>query len=166
MKSKDFIKIAQIADAHGIKGEVKLRSFSEDPDFFINTPILHDKNGSKTFEITVTGRVKEYVIARINNISDRNAAELLKNMELYIPITALPELEDGEFYYNDLIDLEARLPSGETYGIIIAVHNFGAGDIIEIETPSGKEMLPLREPWIIETNLKEGYVMVLPAEYS
>ncbi len=166
MTSKDLIKIATIIDAHGIKGEVKLLSFSENPDFFKTNPELSNASGTKKFSVKITGRVKDSLIAVIDGITDRNAAELLKNTELYIPASALPAPAEGEYYHSDLIGLEARLESGKKYGIITAIDNFGAGDILEITATNDETiMLPLDEPWVSEIDLEKGFVVVIPAEY-
>lgn len=166
MPSEKLIKIAQIIDAHGIKGEVKLRYFSDDVSLLEKNPVLLDASGKKKLRIKITGKTKNSVIVRVDGVNDRNSAELLKNTELYIHSSVLPETAEGEFYHNDLIGLEVRLDNGSHFGTIQAIHNFGAGDIVEIATVFGSsEMLPLREPWITDINIKEGYITVLRAEY-
>ncbi len=164
MTSEKLVKIAVIADAHGIKGEVKLRSFVEDDDLLASD--LLDSTGKKRFSLKITGKVKDSVIARVDGITDRNAAEALKGTELFLPESEFPELEEGEVYHNQLIGLEARSPNGEKIGTVIAINNYGAGDIIEIAQESGEsEMLPFAEPWIGEIDLGEGFVVVTLAEY-
>ena len=165
--SEKLIKIASVVDAHGIKGEVKLRSFSEDPNFFKNNPVLYDSSGKKPFTVKVTGQAKNGVIVKIDGINDRNSSELLKNTELFIPASTLPAPAEDEFYYSQLIGLEARLSDGSKYGTVISIENFGAGDVVEITTLSGtSEMLPLEEPWVSEIQIKQGFITVTPAEYS
>lgn len=164
MTSEKLVKIAVIADAHGIKGEVKLRSFVEDDDLLAAD--LLDSTGKKHFSLKITGKVKDSVIARIDGVSDRNAAEALKGTELFLPESEFPELEEGEVYHNQLIGLEARSPDGEKIGVVSEISNYGAGDIIEITTESGEsEMLPFAEPWIGEINIEGGFMIVILPDY-
>lgn len=166
MTSDKLIKVAVIADAHGIRGEVKLHFFVENPDFFIKNSVFLDIFGKKTFSIKATGKVKNAIIAKIDGVNDRNSAEALKNIELFAAASSLPALGDGEFYHNQLIGLEARLENGSKIGTATAVHNFGAGDIIEITREYGEsEMLPLCKPWVSEINITQGYLTITLAEY-
>ena len=190
MTSEKLIKVANILDAHGIKGEVKLLSFVENPDFFKINSVLTDSTGKKTFTIKITGTVKNALIVKIDGVNDRNTAELLKNTALFAPSSTLPSLADDEFYHSELIGLEARSENGENYdvrssatqaaplngasprcarpkiGTVTAIHNYGAGDIVEITTISGEsEMLPLTTPWVGEINIKQGFITVTLAEY-
>jgi len=166
MTSEKLIKVAIIADAHGIKGEVKLRSFVENPDLFESVHDFLDSTGKKRFSLTITGTVKNSVIAKIDGVTDRNAAELLKGTELFMPASALPAPEEGEFYHSQLIGLEARNQNNEKIGTVTSISNYGAGDIIEITTISGNaEMLPFAEPWVSEINAAEGFIVATPAEY-
>ena len=166
MPSEKLIKVAVIMGAHGIKGEVKLHVFVENPDFFESIASLLDSAGKKHFPIKITGKVKNAIIAKIDGVSDRNAAELLKGTELFASASALPTPDDGEFYHSQLIGLEARLEKGERIGKITAIHNYGAGDIVEITMVSGEvEMLPLTEPWVGEINIEQGFIVVALAEY-
>ncbi len=166
MPTEKLIKVANILDAHGIKGEVKLLSFVENPDFFKKNSVLTNAAGKKTFTIKVTGTVKNTIIVKIEGVDDRNTAELLKNTELFAPSSALPPLNDDEFYHSQLIGLEARSENGKKIGTIAAIHNYGAGDIVEITTISGEsEMLPLTAPWVCEINIKQSFITVALAEY-
>ncbi|MEQ1790624.1 MAG: ribosome maturation factor RimM [Rickettsiales bacterium] len=166
MLSKKLIKVAIITDAHGIKGEVKLRGFVENPEFFTTISTLFDSTGKKNFSVKVTGKIKNGVIIKIDGVESRNSAELLKNTELFAPASLLPVLDDGEFYHSQLIALEARLEDGEVVGKVVAIHNYGAGDIAEITKENGEaEMLPLHAPWVTEINIEHGYIIVILAEY-
>lgn len=165
--NNELIKVAIIADAHGIKGEVKLHSFIENPDFFSSNSLFWGKDGKKEFSTKVTGIAKNAIIVRIDGVNDRNSAELLKNTELFAPESLLPALDEGEFYHSQLIGLEARLENAEKIGIITAVHNYGAGDIVEIIKDSGEsEMLPLTAPWVSEINIEHDFIIITLPEYS
>lgn len=161
-----LIKIAVITGAHGIKGEVKLRLLIENQDFFSHTTNISDSSGTKFFKIVTTGRIKDQFIARIEGINSRNEAEMLRNTELFAKEADFPELEDDEFYHNQLIGLEARLESGETIGKVAAIYNYGAGDIVEITKVSGEsEMLPLSPPWLGKVDIKQGFITITLPEY-
>lgn len=164
MPSDKPIKVAVVTGAHGIKGEVKLRSFVENPEFFASVKNLSDSSG-KQFSIKITGTLKDSLIANIG-LPDRNAAELMKGMELFAPQSAFPKPEEGEYYHSQLIGLEVRDAQGASIGEVSAVNNFGAGDIMEITTSSGEsEMLPLDGEWLLEVNIEGGYVVVERPEY-
>lgn len=164
MTSDKLVKVAAIIGVHGIKGEVKLRSLVEDEDLLASD--LLDSTGKRHFSIKVTGRTKDSIIAKIDGVTDRNAAEALKGTELFLPESEFPELDDGEVYHGQLIGLEARTKDGERIGTVTGISNYGAGDIIEITRDSGEaEMLPFAEPWIGEINLEEGFLIVTLADY-
>lgn len=122
-----------IAGAHGIGGEVKLKFFAEDV-------ASHTSFNDGALKL----RSLRGNIARFADVGDRNAAEALRGVELTVPRSALPPLEDGEYYHVDLIGLPAISTDGEALGHVVAVENFGAGDVIEIERPTGKRfMIPM-----------------------
>jgi 16S rRNA processing protein RimM len=158
------IKVAVITGAHGIRGEVKLRSFVENPDFFASIKNLSDSSGRK-FPIKITGKLKDALIASLG-LPDRNAAELMKGVELFAPESAFPEPGEGEYYHSQLIGLEVRDGQGTRIGMLETINNFGAGDIMEITTDSGEsEMLPFDDDWLLEVNIEGGYVVVDRPEY-
>jgi 16S rRNA processing protein RimM len=162
-RPSDLVKMGVITGAHGIRGQVKLRSSSED---LAACDTLSDAAGKKQFKISLRGGTPPNFIASIEGINDRNAAELLRGTELYAPAGALPERKENSWYYSELIGLAARLASGSHYGKIVAVHNFGAGDIIEIELADGKtEMLPLADTFVGEINTAQGYMVISPPDY-
>ena len=134
------ILVATITGAHGIKGEVKLRSFTDKPEDVAAYGPLYDETGRR-FEVSVRARAKGAVVAAIKGVTDRNAAEDLRGTKLYMPRAALPEPAADEFYYADLIGLRAELADGTSLGTVTGVANFGAGDVIEIA--GGKRTLDL-----------------------
>lgn len=160
------VKVGVIASAHGIRGQVKLHSYLAKPDDIFSCPVITDKSGRRTFVITLQGRKDNPFIASIEGVNDRNAAEMLKGIELYGDIKSASKPKKNQWYYSDLKGLEARLSNGKTYGKVLAVYDFGAGDIIEIEFADGKtEMLPFREAFFGEVNVEKGYLVVTPPEY-
>ncbi len=135
-----FVCVGVIAAAHGIRGEVKVRSYTEDAASFASYGPLWDEKGGRRFEMTVVGGAKDGVVASIRGVASRNAAEALRGTKLFVPRAALPALGGEEFYYADLIGLAAQLADGSPLGTVAAVHNFGAGDVIEIK---GRTVLDL-----------------------
>ena len=161
----DRICVAQIGAAHGLRGEVRLRSFTQDPEAIASYGPLESEDGKRRFEIEALRAVKDHFIARFAGIKDRNAAETLTNLKLYVPRDRLPPVEDDEtFYYADLIGLAAVLEDGAPLGIVTAVHNFGAGDLVEIAPAAGGEpmLLPFSDAVVPTVDLKARRIVVVP----
>jgi 16S rRNA processing protein RimM len=118
--------------AHGIRGEVRLKSFAEDASALTDYGPLERSDGGAPLEVVSLRPAKDGLIARFAGVSDRNAADALKGVELSVPRERLPEPEPDEFYFADLVGLAAVRPDGTALGEVIAVHNFGAGDVIEV----------------------------------
>lgn len=159
------ICIGAVVGVHGIKGEVKVKSFTE-PDTNVDKyGTVENKDAGRTFELKVVGRSKELLRVKVKGVDDRNAAEALIGTGFYINRSVLPELEDeDEFYEADLIGLEVR-QNNQVIGTVAGLYNFGAGEIIEIKLQStGKlEMLPFTKAYVPEINLTDGYVTVTSA---
>jgi 16S rRNA processing protein RimM len=138
------ILLGRIAGAHGLKGDVLIHSFAEVPESIAAYGPLSDAAGRKTHTITRARATAKGVVARLAGIADRAAAEELKGVELYVARERLPPPAEDEFYHADLIGLLAVDPEGRPFGRIAAIHNFGAGDLIEIALAgSGKtELVP------------------------
>ncbi|WP_109806911.1 ribosome maturation factor RimM [Sphingosinithalassobacter portus] len=131
------VTLAVIIGAHGVTGEVRLKVFAEDLDAY-----RAFNSGSLTLKSLREG--PNGAIARFAEIKDRNAAEAMRGTELTVPRSALPPLGEGEYYHVDLLGLPAISDGGETLGTVIAVDNYGAGDVLEIERPDGKRfMVPM-----------------------
>jgi len=165
-RNKCGVKVGVIASAHGIRGEVNIRSFSEPPDAIFSYGALTDETYVRTYVLTRRGGKDKTLIASIDGITDRNAAELLKGTELFVAASALPKKKSNQWYAHELIGIEARLPDGRVYGRVVQLYNFGAGDIIEIELANGKtEMLPFAPPFVGEVDADKGYIIVFPPDY-
>lgn len=160
------ICIARIGAAHGVRGEVRLWTFTEDPLAVLHYGPLTTRDGSRTFEVTKAREAKDHLVATIKGVTDRNAAEKLNRLELYIARDRLPEPDDDEYYHADLIGLAAETTAGEPLGRVLAIHNFGAGDIIEIAPPTGSTLLlPFSNAVVPTVDIKGGRVVIeLPAE--
>ncbi|MGJ5009261.1 ribosome maturation factor RimM [Bradyrhizobium oligotrophicum] len=161
-----LICVARIGAAHGVRGEVRLWTFTEDPLAVLHFGPLTTKDGSRSFEVAKAREAKDHLVAAIKGVTDRNAAERLNGLELYVPRERLPETDDDEYYHADLIGLAAETTSGAPLGRVLAVHNFGAGDIIEIAPPSGSTlMLPFTNAVVPTVDLAGGRVIIeLPGE--
>ena len=132
------VLLGAIAGAHGIRGEVTIRTFTGDPADITSYGALSDKTGARTFKLAGVRVTAKGVVARIAGVADRNAAEALRGTELYVERAALPEADAGEYYHADLIGCAAVDAAGVVIGRIVAVPNFGAGDLLEIETAPGR----------------------------
>lgn len=129
------VLMAVIGAAHGIKGEVRVKTFTGDPMALAGYGPLFDKQG-RAFEIADIRPQGNVVVVRLKGVADRNAAEALNGTELFVERGSLSdELEDEEFYHADLVGMDAVDGSGSTIGKVSAVQNYGAGDILEIEGP-------------------------------
>jgi 16S rRNA processing protein RimM len=155
--------IAQIGAAHGVRGEVRLKPFTEDPLAVTRYGALTSEDGKQRFEIEAVRPAKDVLVARLKGVTDRDAAEALKNIRLYVAREKLPAPEADEFYHADLVGLTARKQNGETVGIVKAVHNFGAGDLLEIEPPSGATiMLPFNKTTVPTVDIAAKKIVVEP----
>jgi len=159
------ICVARIGAAHGVRGEVKLWSFTEEPAAVANYGPLETQDGTRCFEIEALRAAKDHFVARIAGVNDRDAAEKLRNIELYIPRARLPKIEEADtFYHADLVGLDAITPDGARVGTVHALHNFGAGDIIEI-APAGVGdplMLPFNETTVPKIDVAARQIVVVP----
>ena len=156
--------IAQIGAAHGVRGEVRLKPFTEDPLGVTRYGALESEDGRRRFEIESVRPAKDMLVARLKGVTDRNAAEALTNLRLYVARERLPQPDDDEFYHADLIGLAAVTAEGTAYGTVKAVHNFGAGDLLEIEPAAGGAtvMLPFSEATVPAIDIAGGRIVVAP----
>ena len=156
--------IAQIGAAHGVRGEVRLKPFTEDPLSVARYGVLETEDGKQRFEIEAVRPARDMLVARLKGISDRNAAERLKNLRLYVARERLPKPADDEFYHADLVGLAAAGVNGEAVGTVKAVHNFGAGDLLEIEPAGGGDtmMLPFNETVVPVVDIAGRRIVVEP----
>ena len=160
------ICVARIGAAHGVRGAVKLWTFTEDPLAVQTYGPLMTKDGARQFEVTSAREAKGHLVATLKGISTREEAERLNGIELYVAREKLPATDEDEYYHADLIGLAAVNTANEPLGRVIAIHNFGAGDIIEIAPPSGSTMLlPFTNAVVPSVDIAGGRVVIeLPAE--
>ena len=159
------ICIAQIGAAHGVRGEVRVKLFSDDPEALTHYGVLSNADGSRRFQIESSRLSKNVYVCRIKDLKDRNEAESLNGVKLYIDRDQLPELDEEEFYHSDLIGLDARLEDGTVLGSIIGIPDFGAGDLLDIAPKKGKGFyLPFTLAVVPHVDVAGGYVTVVPPE--
>jgi 16S rRNA processing protein RimM len=158
--------LGAIAGAHGVRGLVKIKSFTRDPADLTAYGPLADESGRRRFEIAVTGQAKGLLVARIAGVEDRDTAQALRGVRLTIARAALPKPEDAEeFYQADLIGLAAEDLAGRPLGTIAAVENYGAGDFLEIQPPEGAPLLvPFTKVVVPLIDLEGGRVVIDPPE--
>jgi len=155
------ICVAKIGAAHGVRGEVKLWPFTEDPLAVLHYGPLSTKDGLQQFEVVRAREAKGHLVAVLKGVATRNDAERLNGIELYIARDRLPPTEDDEYYHADLIGLAAESAAGEPIGRVVAIHNFGAGDIIEIAPPKGPTlMLPFTNAVVPTVDIAQGRVII------
>ncbi len=160
--------VAQIGAAHGLKGEVRLWSFTQEPSGFAAYGSLETEDGSRILDVENARFAKDHFVAKFRSIDDRNAAEALRNVKLFIARERLPAVEeDDTFYHADLIGLSAVTPDQSVFGEVIAVQNFGAGDILEIKRADGSVlMLPFTDVAVPQIDLARGTIVVDPPQDS
>lgn len=157
------VQLAVIGAAHGIKGEVRVKTYTGDPMDLGSYGLLYDASG-KSYEVLSIRPSKTVVVVRFAGVEDRNAAEALNGKELYVDHAQLPQdLDEDEFYYTDLIGLAVRDSAGVSYGKVSAVFNFGGGDVLEIKE-SGKKpvMIPFTLTSVPEILMEEGAILIDP----
>jgi 16S rRNA processing protein RimM len=158
-----LICVARIGAAHGVRGEVRLWTFTEEPLAVLHYGPLTTRDGSRSFEVARAREAKDHLVATIKGVTDRNAAERLNGLELYVSRDRLPETDDDEYYHADLIGLAAETAAGEPLGRVVAIHNFGAGDIIEIAPASGSTLLlPFSNAVVPTVDIAGGRIVIEP----
>lgn len=158
----DLICIGGIAEAFGVSGEVRLKSFCSEPtDIGTYGPLLSE-DGLREFHITLTRPVAGGLGARIKGVSTKEQADALRGTSLFVPRERLPSLPDDEFYHADLIGLSAYDPGGDLIGKVTAIYNHGAGDIVEISPTRHKSalLLPFTTAIVPNVDLTAGRIVV------
>jgi 16S rRNA processing protein RimM len=157
--------VGQIGAPHGVRGEVRLRSFTAEPEAITGYGPLETEDG-RILEIESLRPAKDHFVATLSGIGDRDAAEALANLKLYVPRDRLPALvETDEFYHADLIGLAVVNKAGEQLGTVLAIHNFGAGDLIEVRLAAGgkTELVPFNEINVPSVDIAAGRIVIEPS---
>ena len=161
-----LVCVARIGAAHGVRGAVKLWTFTEDPFAVKRYGPLLSKDGKSQFEVATAREARDHLVATFKGVTTRDEAERLNGIELYVAREKLPATDDDEYYHTDLIGLAAVTTAGDAIGRVLAIHNFGAGDIIEIAPTQGPTMLlPFTNAVVPTVDLAGGRVVIeLPQE--
>lgn len=163
------VLLGQITAAHGVRGHVLIRTHTDAPEDIASYGPLWDESGERQLEVAVIRVTPKGAIARVSGVADRNAAEALRGTRLFIERERLPPTEAEEFYHSDLVGLQAVRLDGAPMGEVIAVHNFGAGDILEILPADGRstEMVPFTRAFVPDVDIASGRLTIdLPSEGS
>jgi len=158
------IQLAVVGAAHGIRGEVRVKTYTDDPLAIADYGQLYDAQG-KAYEVLEARAAKTVVVVRFKGVNDRNAAEALNGTELFIDRSQLhdEELDEDEFFQTDLIGLEAFDADGKSYGVISALFDFGGGDLIELSLKGKRPMLiPFTEAAVPDIDFDKGTITVEP----
>jgi 16S rRNA processing protein RimM len=164
---RDQVLVGVIVGAHGIKGEVKLKSFTSEPLSIGRYGPLQSASGQK-FEITKLKAAKDGFIASFKGVVDRNEAETLKGIELFVSREKLPKLKDHETYAHDLMGLDVFIEGGNKLGKLVGMPNYGAGDLLEVAVEGNTEtvLIPFTSSFVPQTDFTTGKIIVnLPEGY-
>ena len=161
------VRIAKIGAAHGVRGEVRLFAYTEDPLALRAYGELEDESGTRRFRIVSLRPAKDHLVARFEGVGDRDEAASLTHLELYVARERLPQRrEPGTLYHADLVGLCVETKTGEKLGEVIGVRNFGAGDLLEIKLANGGKtaLLPFIDPYVPLIDVKGGRIVADPPE--
>ena len=157
--SSDRVLLGVVAAPHGVRGLVRIKSFTDDPMKVAAYGPLSDEAGKKVYRVEALSAARGAVLARIEGVADRTAAEALRGLRLYVERNALPDAGEREWYEADLIGLAAVGRDGKDWGKVVAFHDFGAGSVMEV---SGGAMLPFTDEAVPEIDVEGGKVVIDP----
>jgi len=157
------VLLGRIAAAHGIRGEVLIHAYTEPPENIAAYGPLTDRSGARVFAIECQRVTAKGVVARLTGVGDRSAAETLKGTDLYVARDRLPPAAEGEFYHWDLVGLAAVNAEGRCIGEIVAVQNYGAGDLLEVRLAGAAttQLIPFNETFVPQVDLTEKRVIIV-----
>ena len=162
----DKVCVGAIAGAFGVRGEVRLKSFCAEPEAIASYGPLTSEDGARSFDVRLTGSVKNGFTARLSGVATKEAADALRGVRLFAPRERLPELSDDEYYHADLINLTVLDTGGTEIGQVRAVLNHGAGDLLEIHGKGLKSpvLLPFTKAAVPTVDLASGRIIADPPE--
>jgi 16S rRNA processing protein RimM len=160
------ICVARIGAPHGVRGEVKLWSFTGEPAAVADYGPLESQDGTLRFEIEALRPAKDHLVARLSGVRDRDAAQRLTNVDLYVPRERLPAPAPEEFYHADLIGLRAEDRDGTALATVVGIHDFGAGDLLELRAAgaSGTVLMPFTAETVPVVDIAGGRVVIDPPQ--
>lgn len=158
------VLLGVVAAAHGVRGQVRIRSYTADPLDIGSYGDLYDSKGRR-FALSRLALAKGAVVASLSGINDRNAAEALRGTELFVDRSQLPddELDEDEFFIEDLVGLEVRDETGAVTGSVASVQNFGADDVLEVQAhDGGRHYYPFTKAVVPVIALEDGHIVIVP----
>jgi 16S rRNA processing protein RimM len=165
MMADKHICVGVVTGPHGVTGAVRIKSFTAIPEDIAAYGPLTDESGRQSFELRLVGAAKGVLIGRLGDVADRNRAEALRGLRLYLPRTALPPPEPEEYYHADLIGLDVVLRDGTLLGQVRAVHDFGAGDSLEVvRSGAPPVMVPFTRAVVPVVDIAGGRLVVEPPD--
>lgn len=164
--SEQRVLLGHILGAHGIRGAVLVRSYTAEPEAIADYGPLEDEPGRVSYALTVEGATAKGLICRIEGVGDRTQAEKLKGVALHVARDRLPPPEEGEYYHADLIGLSSVTEDGSPLGVVIAVLNYGAGDILEVRAEGQKRtaLYPMTGEVVVRVDIAGGVIVLAPPE--
>lgn len=157
-----MVCIGAVIGPHGVRGEVKVKSFTAEPADLVAYGPLYDEQG-RCLKATLKGQVKGAVLIRLDGVGDRNQAEMLRGQRLYVPRAALPETEEDEFLYTDLVGLRVENEAGESVGTVKGVMDFGAGTVLDVAQKDGSTcMVSFTKATVPVVDLQERRLVFVP----
>jgi 16S rRNA processing protein RimM len=158
-----WVLVATFGAAHGIKGEVRVKYHTADPQALVDYSPLRDESFSRSFTFLSARKAGEVAIARVKDITDRNQAETLTHINLYAERSKLPPPDEDEFYHADLIGLRVEGPDGELIGTVQGIYDFGAGEMLDIRRPRRKGvMIPFTREIFPTIDIAGGRAICMP----
>ncbi len=163
MGDKSRVLIGRIGAPHGVRGEMLIQSYAHDPEAIASYGPLETEDGMRRVELKIVRVTAKGIVARVAGIADRNGAEALKGLALYVERSRLPAAAEDEFYRADLIGLRAIDPEGRALGTIIAIDNYGAGDILELRLEGTREteLIPFAAAYVPSVDVVGGTITVV-----
>ena len=160
----DLVFVGVVTGARGLKGELRVKTFTAEPDALFDYGPLLSEDGSKTYKGKILGQAKGQLLVRLDGVGNRDQADAVKGLKLFVPRDALPTPDEDEFYYDDLIGLQAELVDGTPFGTIHWVLDAGAGVSLEIQTAGGTVLVPFTKAAVPVVSVTEGKVVIDPPD--
>ena len=162
----DRVCIAAIVGAHGVRGGVRIKTFTVDPTDIGRFGPVEDEAGTRRIKLTVTGEAKGLLLAKLEGVNDRNAAEALRGTRWYVAKSRLPATEEDEYLCVDLVGCRAEDEAGNELGTVKGLFNFGAGEVLDITGPGGGLMLPFTRASVPVVDIAGRRLVVVPPIYA
>ena len=160
-----LIPVCVMGGARGLKGDMRVKSYTANPKSIGSIGVLTDATGTKTYHLKVIGQQKTTVLVRIKGVEDRDAVDALKGQTLYVERSVLPETEEDEFYFSDLQGLDVELVDGSPFGKVIEAEDFGGGPFLEIASLNhGRVLIPFTKAAVPDVDIQGGRVVIDPPE--